>query len=160
VNDEPDDISREIFILASPEIVFNFLIDPARMMQWIGISHQLEPRPGGIFRVEVSAGNIARGVYTEVIPPHRVAFTWGWETHAADLTALADLPPGASLVEINLEPKGKGTLLRFLHRRVPKASSKLHDARWSIYLDRLDTAARRAAPVAEWTGAANLPKSN
>ena len=65
-------------------------------MKWIGISHQLEPRPGGIFRVEISAGNIARGIYTQVIRPHRVAFTWGWETHAADLMALADLPPGAS----------------------------------------------------------------
>ena len=96
MNDEPDDITREIFIAATPDTVFGFLIDPALIMKWIGISHQLEPRPGGIFRVEISAGNIARGIYTQVIRPHRVAFTWGWETHAADLMALADLPPGAS----------------------------------------------------------------
>ena len=95
MNDEPDDITREIFIAATPDTVFGFLIDPALIMKWIGISHQLEPRPGGIFRVEISAGNIARGIYTQVIRPHRVAFTWGWETHAADLTAPADLPPGA-----------------------------------------------------------------
>jgi uncharacterized protein YndB with AHSA1/START domain len=147
VNDEADDITREIFIAATPDTVFGFLIDPALIMKWIGISHQLEPRPGGIFRVEISAGNIARGIYTEVIRPHRVAFTWGWETHAADLTALADLPPGASLVEIDLTPKGEGTVLRFRHSLLPKASSKLHDARWSIYLDRLKTAAPCRAPA-------------
>ena len=141
------DITREIFIAATPDTVFGFLIDPALIMKWIGISHQLEPRPGGIFRVEISAGNIARGIYTEVIRPYRVAFTWGWETHAADLTALASLPPGASLVEIDLMPKGDGTVLRFRHSLLPKALSKLHDARWSIYLDRLKTAASCHAPA-------------
>jgi uncharacterized protein YndB with AHSA1/START domain len=156
VNDEPDDITREIFIAATPDTVFGFLIDPALIMKWIGISHQLEPRPGGIFRVEVSAGNIARGIYTQVIRPHRVAFTWGWETHAADLTALADLPPGASLVEIDLIPKGDGTVLRFRHSLLPKASSKLHDARWSIYLDRLKTAASGRAPAAERPDATDI----
>jgi len=34
VNDEPDDITREIFIAATPDTVFGFLIDPALIMKW------------------------------------------------------------------------------------------------------------------------------
>ena len=96
------DIEREIFIAASPEAVFRFFVEPAFMARWFGQQHTLDPRPGGIFRVEVSAGNFARGTYTEVIPHRRIAFTWGWEGRA-------DLPPGRSLVEIELVPEEGGT---------------------------------------------------
>jgi uncharacterized protein YndB with AHSA1/START domain len=70
-------MERQIFIGASPETVFSFLVDPSLMVHWIGVLHSLDPRPGGIFQVEVSRGNVARGVYTEVTPPSRVVFTWG-----------------------------------------------------------------------------------
>src|SRR5262249_37611471 len=75
-----DAVEREIFLAAAPAIVFGFLIDPTLMAEWIGLFHTLDPRPGGVFQVEVSRGNVARGLYTEVIPFRRVAFTWGWET--------------------------------------------------------------------------------
>jgi uncharacterized protein YndB with AHSA1/START domain len=42
-------VEREIFIAASPETVFEFLIDPALMAHWIGEEHELDPHPGGIF---------------------------------------------------------------------------------------------------------------
>ena len=135
-------IERELFIAATPETVFGYLVDPAQMAQWIGLSHALEPHPGGGFRVEVSSGNVARGVYTEVTPYRRVAFTWGWETQNA---ALAALKPGTSLVEIELEPKEGGTLVRFRHSGLPQDLESKHRERWSFYLDRLQTVARRAA---------------
>jgi uncharacterized protein YndB with AHSA1/START domain len=86
-------VVREIFIAASPETIFQFFIDPALMVQWIGRQHTLDPRPGGEFRVALTANAIASGTYTEVIPSRRVAFTWGWEGRD-------DLPPGRSLVEV------------------------------------------------------------
>ena len=150
---DPGAITREVFIAARPETVFGFLIDPLLMAQWIGLSHVLEPHKGGLFQVEVSRGNVARGVYTEVSPPRRVAFTWGWDS---DDPNLALTPPGTSLVEIDLEPRGNGTLLRLRHSRLPKASSKLHDVRWSIYLGRLEAAARRSAPNTGCSGTADL----
>ena len=75
-------VEREIFIAASPETVFRFFVEPALMALWFGQRHTLDPRPGGIFRVEVGAGNIAHGTYTEVTPHRRIAFTWGWEVAA------------------------------------------------------------------------------
>jgi len=139
MNVEGTSIERQIFIDASPETVFSFLVDSRLMVHWIGISHSLDARPGGIFQIEVSRGNVACGVYTEVMPPSRVAFTWGWD---ADDPNLALTPPGASLVEIDLEPKGSGTLLRLRHSRLPDETSPMHRERWSFYLDRLRVAAR------------------
>jgi uncharacterized protein YndB with AHSA1/START domain len=70
-------IEREIFIAASPETIFPLLIDPALMASWFGLKHSLEPRPGGVFDVQVGPDHRARGVFTEVVPNRRVAFTWG-----------------------------------------------------------------------------------
>src|SRR5215475_11489991 len=109
-------IERVIFIELPPEEVFRYLVEPVLMARWIGLSHDLDPRPGGRFRVEVSGGNIATGRYVEVVPSRRVAFTWGWESQDP---GLALLPPGASLVEIDLEAKGRGTVLRLRHSRLP-----------------------------------------
>jgi uncharacterized protein YndB with AHSA1/START domain len=131
-------IKRELFIAATPETVFGFLVDPAQMAQWIGLSHALEPHPGGGFRIEVSSGHVARGVYTEVTPYRRVAFTWGWETQDP---ALAALKPGTSLVEFELEPKDGGTLVRFRHSGLPKDLEPMHRERWSFYLARLQAVA-------------------
>ncbi len=135
---DPGAITREVFIAARPETVFGFLIDPLLMAQWIGLSHVLEPHKGGLFQVEVSRGNVALGVYTEVSPPRRVAFTWGWDS---DDPNLALTPPGTSLVEIDLEPKDSGTLLHLRHSRLPDETSVMHRERWSLYLDRLRAAA-------------------
>lgn len=150
-----DSIEREIFIAAAPETVFCFLVDPGLMAQWIGLSHTLEPRPGGVFRVEISEGNIARGSYTEVVPPRRVVFTWGWES-APQQAALAAVPPGSSVVEIELESKGGGTLLRLRHSRLPTTISGMHGERWSHYLTRLAVAcggsAAKTGPVTETRG--------
>ena len=137
---EETDIEREIFIAAAPETVFRFLVDPTLMADWIGLTHTLEPHPGGMFRVEVSEGNVARGVYTEVIPPRRVVFTWGWES-APSGEPWAAVPAGSSVVEIDLEAKEAGTLLRLRHRRLPSSSSEMHGERWADYLSRLAAAA-------------------
>jgi uncharacterized protein YndB with AHSA1/START domain len=136
-------IERKLFIDATPETVFGFLTDPALMARWIGLSHTLDARPGGIFRVELPRGNIAVGVFTEVKPHRRVAFTWGWESAEA---ALAVLKPGSSLVEIELEAENGGTLLRFRHSGLPEGlQTMLHTERWFYYLDRLNQAARLAS---------------
>jgi len=127
-------IEREIFIALPPEQVFPYLVEPTLMARWIGLSHELDPQPGGRFRVEVSSGNIASGRYVEVIPPWRVSLTWGWESEDANLSLL---PPGASLVEIELEAKDGGTLLRLRHSRLPADHAARHGERWSFYLANL-----------------------
>jgi uncharacterized protein YndB with AHSA1/START domain len=139
VSEVPVTIEHSVIIEADPETVFGVLIDPRLMAEWFGISHVLEAKAGGMFRVEVSEGNIAVGVYTEVTPHRRVAFTWGWESTSPAVSALSALKPGSSHVEIDLEPHSRGTLLRLVHRELPDDLARLHRERWEHHLNRLAT---------------------
>lgn len=131
-------IEHEIFIAASPQTVFEFLRDPTLMVRWIGEAAALEPQPGGALRIKFSRGDVAAGHYQEVVPHRRVAFTWGWDpNHEGQNPKLTTLPPGGSLVEIDLEAKGDGTVLRLRHTHVPREIAEKHSERWSYYLTQL-----------------------
>ena len=92
-------------IQASPETVFGFFADPRRWLQWQGLKAELDPRPGGVFRMNVRGDGWAVGRFLEVDPPRRIVFTWGWEIERSPL------PPGSSVVEVELIPQGDGTLV-------------------------------------------------
>ena len=126
------EIQLERRIAAPPEIVFSDFTDPARYQQWQGIGAELDPRPGGIFRVKQNdAGFVSRGEFLELDPPNRVVFSWGWE-------GIEGLLPGQSTVEVTLEPDGDGTLLRLRHRDLPSESAcDLHSYGWGVGLDSL-----------------------
>src|SRR6266480_7582206 len=102
-------VQLEIRIDAAPSTVFAFLIDPAKMVRWMGTEATLDPRPGGLYRVNVTGRERVRGEVVELVPDRRLVFTWGWED------GTLSVPPGASTVEISLEPDGDGTLVRLTH---------------------------------------------
>ena len=115
----------------SPDNVFGFLTDAARYSRWMGRAAELDPRPGGIYRVEMSEDAVALGEYVEVEPPRRIVFSFGW---------IGDekVPPGSTTVEIALEPDGDGTVLRLRHTGLPDdGSAVLHTGGWEMYLDHL-----------------------
>ena len=131
---------RTLAIDASPETVWEFLVDPEKLMRWKGINADLDPQPGGIFRCEVIPGHIARGEYVELDKPNRLVFTWGWD-------GSEDVPPGSSTVEIELATAGDGTSLRFIHKDLPNAEAiASHAHGWDHYLPRLETAAGGGEP--------------
>lgn len=133
--DESIVIEREIRINAPPETVFAFLTEPAKMVRWMGIRANLDPRPGGIYQVDINGHDIAQGEYLEVIPHSRVVMTFGWRGEGSPI------PPGSSRLEFMLTPDGAGTLLRFRHSDIPPAARELHDSGWEHYLSRLSTSA-------------------
>lgn len=101
-----------------------------------------------VFGVEPEDGSdtlqsLAKGERVRIpVLPRRVAFTWGWDSQ--DPT-LAMLPPGTSLVEIELESRDGGTHLRLRHSRLPEATSIIHGDRWSVYLGRLEVVVRQGS---------------
>ena len=136
-------IAKDVYIAAPRHIVYAFLTDPAKVAQWFGIDPQLDPRPGGLFRITFDregAENVARGEYVEAVPHSKVAFTWGFERegHA--------VPAGSTLVEITLEPEGDGTRLRLIHRDLTGEQREMHDAGWRRYVARLKIAAEGGEP--------------
>ena len=137
-------VEREVLIEASPATVWEFLVDPEKAVRWMGRSAELEPHPGGLYRVDVVPGHIARGEFVELDPPHRVVFTWGWEEGEDGPGAVL---PGSSTIEIELTPQGNGTLLRFTHRDLPSPeSAQSHGHGWDHYIGRLVTAAGGGDP--------------
>ena len=97
----------------------------------MGRGAELDPEPGGIFRIDVDGEHIASGRYVEVDPPHRVKMTWGWE-------GSADVGPGSTTVEITLEPHRDGTLLRLRHTGLPTDQERTtHAAGWRQYMKKL-----------------------
>lgn len=131
-----DAVEREVRIRARPETIFPFFTNPALMVRWKGIAAELEPRPGGVYRVNVTGRDIAQGKYLEVVPPSRVVFTWGWE--GAD----SPVPPGSSTVEVTLVPDGDETVVRLRHYGLPPGEAQEgHLQGWIHYLARLAVAA-------------------
>jgi uncharacterized protein YndB with AHSA1/START domain len=133
-------VTREIRIDARPETVFEFLTDPSLLLRWKGTEAELDPRPGGVYRVVVNPRSTVRGEFVEVVPHSRVVFTWGFEESGATLS------PGASTVEVTLVSDGDGTLLRLVHRDLPEPSRAQHDKGWEHFLDRLRRAAASENP--------------
>ncbi|MEX0984889.1 MAG: SRPBCC domain-containing protein [Actinomycetota bacterium] len=130
----------ERYMAATPDEVFAFLTDAARYTKWMGRAAELDPRPGGIYRVEMSEGVVALGEYVEVDPPVRIVFTWGW-------VGSADVPPGSTTVEIALEAAEGGTSLHLRHSGLPdEAANVLHREGWEMYLGRLAMLADGGTP--------------
>lgn len=129
-------VRKEVFIAAPPEHVFAYLTETERMLEWMGVSVELDARPGGIFRADINGRMIARGEYVEVVPHSRVVFTWGWE--GSEL----GMGPGTTRVEITLEEQDGGTLLRLEHHDLAGEIREQHGYNWEYFLGRL-------RPVAE-----------
>ncbi len=127
-------IEREIRIAARPEIVFNLLTDARQMLQWQGVDAELEARPGGVYRVQLSVdGQCTTGRFVEVVPYSRIVFTWGWDP------PIFPIPAGSTTVEINLSADGDGTVLHLRHSGLPAVVevTASHGAGWDHYFERL-----------------------
>ena len=128
--DDSGTFIHELHIDARPEVVYSFFTDPTKMARWMGIDHKLDPVPGGVYRVDINGRDIAVGQFVELDPPSRLVFTWGWE-------GSADLPPGATTIEVQLAPDDTGTRLHFTHRGLPPSRTSSHAEGWRHYLGRL-----------------------
>ena len=66
-----DAVIHELVLQAPAERVFDMFTDPRQLVRWIGISADLQPRPGGRFRFEVVPGRFCEGQYVIIDRPAR-----------------------------------------------------------------------------------------
>ncbi len=122
-NDAPPTVVRVTRMLpAPPERVFAAWTDPDRVKRWFvpgtarAIAVEIDARPGGRFRIAArnDEGDFEiTGVYREVTPPTRLAFTWiSPHTGATE-----------SVVTVELRAVGPQTELTIIHERLPDADS-------------------------------------
>jgi uncharacterized protein YndB with AHSA1/START domain len=140
-------IRRELHLPAPPAAVFALFTDPQKILGWIGSEARVEPHPGGLYLVNVTGARVARGSFREVVPVHRLAYSFGWDGSDA-------VPPGSSLIEIDLIERPGGTLLRFTHSGLPNAEECAgHAEGWTHYLGRLEVLAAGRDPGPDpWRG--------
>jgi uncharacterized protein YndB with AHSA1/START domain len=136
-------VRRETQIAAPPATVFAFLTDPEKILNWMGTEAKTEVHPGGLYLIKGVGGahaRVARGAFREVVPVHRLAYNFGWEGDH-------EVPPGSSLVEIDLIAQNGGTLLRMTHSGLPNEAQRAgHNTGWAHYLGRLAIAASGKNP--------------
>ncbi len=125
------ELVREIVVDASPATIFEFLTVPEKHLAWNGTSVELDPRPGGVYRVVAGGVHQAAGEYVEVVPNERVVFTLGWDEPDHPI------PAGSTRVEIQLIPEGDKTRVRLIHSGLPTDAISDHTGGWDHYLGRL-----------------------
>ena len=124
-------VRRETHIQAPPAAVFALLTDPEKILRWMGTQAQVDPQPGGLYLVNVTGDRVARGSFREVVPVHRLAYSFGWD-------GSEEVQPGSSLIEIDLIEQPDGTLLRLTHTGLPTPEQCAgHADGWAHYLGRL-----------------------
>jgi uncharacterized protein YndB with AHSA1/START domain len=128
---EGDRVVHELVLPASRDAVFDMFVDPSQLVRWIGLSAELDPRPGGRFRFEIAPGQFCEGRYEEVDRPNRLVVSWGWTEPSMHV------PPGSSRVEVQLGDAPGGTRLRLVHSQLPPDLRLLHDDGWRQFLARL-----------------------
>lgn len=122
-------------IEATADEIFPYLTDPERYARWMGVEAELDPRPGGVYRVRMANATVAIGQFVAVEPSRRLVFTWGWQDSQS-------VPPGSSTVEITLREEGGMTLVRLRHSGLPDEDARLdHRTGWEKYLTRLGVTA-------------------
>ena len=123
---------------ASPERVFDALLDPKSVGAWMGprtmveacIPEALDPHVGGVYRLRMRrradsprgpGDQVVTGVYREIDRPRRLVFTWQWEDEVHQ-----------SLVTFNLRPSGGGTEVTLVHENLPTPESRDgHNRGWA-----------------------------
>jgi uncharacterized protein YndB with AHSA1/START domain len=135
-HDDEMAVVREIVIAARKATVFRFFTDSALWAQWWGAGSTVEPVAGGRV-VIVHPGNVrATGVVRELVAGERFAFTYGYEGEGKPI------PPGGSLVTIELAEAPGGTRVTLRHSGLPsRAVASEHEQGWRFQMSRFSAAA-------------------
>jgi uncharacterized protein YndB with AHSA1/START domain len=146
-------IEREIFVEASPEIVFEVVSSPEHLRQWWPDDARFGPEPGSVgeivFGDRDAGGTVVGFTVVDSAPPRTFSFRW---THPVGEVAQAG---NSLLVTFDLSPSGGGTLLRMTEAgfremgweiAVLEQQYQEHVTGWSFYLPRLAPYAATLVP--------------
>jgi uncharacterized protein YndB with AHSA1/START domain len=124
-------VSRSILLDASPEQVWEALVDPTALAEWLADEVELEPYEGGELVCRYEDGEERRGEVELIEEAERLAFQWRREGGAHP-----------SRVELILDAIAGGTELTVVESGL-RASSPLLAATWTGSLRRLCLAVGR-----------------
>ena len=120
-------LDRSVLIRADRDVVFRFFTDPARWAAWWGAGSSIEGRSGGRVFIRYPDGTEVSGEVVEIVPPERIVFTYGYVKGAP-------IPPGSSLVTIELDVQRAGTRVRLSHAFAEPSVRDQHVQGWRYQL--------------------------
>ena len=141
---DEDAVQLTRVLRAPAEEVFSAWTEPARLERWwAGVggwteAHaEVDLRVGGhyLFTMRDARGAVdgVGGVYTDVLKPERLGFTWTWENDPSAMRGSE-----GSLVEVVLREAAGGTQLLLTHSGLGSKQVKgLHEAGWNALLTSL-----------------------
>ncbi|MFG1660057.1 SRPBCC family protein [Micromonospora chersina] len=137
-------IEREIYVEASPEIVFEVVSSPDHLKQWWPDDARYDPTPGStgeiVFGDPNAGGAVVPFTVVDAQPPRR--FSFRWTQPAGEVAAEGN----SLLVTFDLTPSRGGTLLRMTETgfremgweiAVLEQQYREHVTGWDFYLPRL-----------------------
>ena len=143
--DKPPALRLDRHYDAAPEEVWRAWTEPEEMKRWWGPGKndvvrlaEADVRVGGSFRVAFTSDSDemleVSGVYSEIVPHRKLAFTWAWKS----------APEQESRVTVTFEPSGSGTDLTLLHEQFFDAGARdAHEEGWSNALAKIDAVIAR-----------------
>lgn len=137
-------IEREIYVEASPEIVFEVVSSPEHLKAWWPDDARYEPVPGSVGEIVFgdpgADGAVVPFTVVDARPPQSFTFRW---THPADQVAGEG---NSLLVTFDLTPSRGGTLLKMTESgfremgweaAVLEEQYREHSTGWDFYLPRI-----------------------
>ncbi len=117
-------LRKEIWIRTSIEKVFACFTKSEAMLEWHGKEIELDPVPGGIYKVVFEDGTVILGKYREVEMNKRVVYTASYGT--------VD-----SLIAIDFIEENGGVRIKIKQQFSPGQDTSPFDAGWDHFLDLL-----------------------
>jgi uncharacterized protein YndB with AHSA1/START domain len=135
---------------APRELVFKAWTDANQFKEWFGAaacegsslqSMKVDARVGGKYRLQVRRADgdffTTVGIYHEVKPPERLAFTWSFEKDGSG-EEFGEVEPPEMLVTVEFHARGKQTELILTHEKFASVESRdRHEDGWTRCLDSL-----------------------
>ena len=123
----------------APEKVYAAWTNPAHLTKWFGPDSgavtraETDVRVGGrytvVFHTEDGEEHNVSGIYREVVPNQKLAFTWAWRT----------MPERESFVTILIKPDGEGSILTLIHEQFfDEPARDRHEFGWTGSLNKLE----------------------
>lgn len=130
-------IRKSIWVNAPPDDVFEMFVDADKMVLWAGQGAELDPVPGGVYRLNMGAAGVFEGRFLTVERPLRVIYE-------------VDPPPGMDLapsrVAIELAEEMGGTRVNVEHSGLADPFAGMAACGWDHHLARMSVAALGGAP--------------
>ncbi len=135
---ESDSVHVTRLFSASTEQVFEAWVNPELLRLWLAPTVEVDPRPGGHFRLEVSkpeGTHVVTGVYQEFVPGQRIMMKWVYEGPMGSADKVE------ALLTVGFHKRGSNTEIELHHDHLtnPVYRDTIQRGSWTRALDELGT---------------------